>query len=794
MAFEISSDMAVTRDAEGRVTQVSHPTKPYYGPDSVDALSGDREALEPHALAKAYLREVLPSFGVDESMADDATTAMELDASVQGEDGQHLNMAEEKISSNKVTISYSQTMMGLPVWQSGVSVRLRGTPMAVVGASSTIQQDMGEIAPPPPEAPFLPERVDSALLSDLLGVDYDVEISRRRLLIYRYDKNERGNAVGEPDSTSVEGCPRLNPPDVPDSIVHGRHYVVGEFMFRCTIRGWGPLNWQAFIEPVTGAVLRIEALVSCVDGTVLIADPLTKNGTDTAPTAPASVLDQLREIVELPDVENDGLVHRLTGPFVRVANVSPPNLAAPTVPIGQRFEASVPTDDFAAINGYFHCDQCFRLVERLGYDVRQFFDGTTFPVTVDHRATIGGQANAVNAQAPGNATGNGSDGFRFALLAPNSLIGMAVEQRVTWHEFGHAILWDHLDSPNFRFAHSPGDSIAAILLDPESQAPDTGRTFPWTIIARRHDHGPASGFAWGGINDDPLPVGHILSGDRAGYDREQILSSTLFRLYRSVGGGSVDLQTRRNASLRTVWLLLETISALSPVAQPQNAEELFLAMVEADMFSTPPVPPIATGLLAKVLRWSFEQQGLFQPPGAAAPVASAGAPPEVDIFIDDGRAGGYAQAANEITEPPGLIIRHNNDDGNISQTPEEGQPAFVFVTVSNRGSAPALNVTARIAARRLAEGIDWSDDWSTLADAASATVPFDVPPGATVRVGPFEWQPQFGGDWQLFADASCPDDESLVRSTFQGTCPASTIAMMDNNAAVRRVGVTPAVA
>ena len=41
------------------------------------------------------------------------------------------------------------------------------------------------------------------------------------------------------------------------------------------------------------------------------------------------------------------------------------------------------------------------------------------------------------------------------------------------------------NSPNFGFSHSAGDSIAVILNDPETQAPDRFVSFPWVNIGRR---------------------------------------------------------------------------------------------------------------------------------------------------------------------------------------------------------------------------------------------------------------------------------------------------------------------
>ena len=61
-------------------------------------------------------------------------------------------------------------------------------------------------------------------------------------------------------------------------------------------------------------------------------------------------------------------------------------------------------------------------------------------------------------------------------------IGNANDWRVVLHELGgHGTLLNHVDSTRFGFAHSAGDSLAAILNDPESKAGNKGRTFPWIV-------------------------------------------------------------------------------------------------------------------------------------------------------------------------------------------------------------------------------------------------------------------------------------------------------------------------
>jgi hypothetical protein len=246
---------------------------------------------------------------------------------------------------------------------------------------------------------------------------------------------------------------------------------------------------------------------------------------------PAAALDALRAQINPLGLTppNPGADQTLTSQFVQLVNVSPPNPALPTEPAPFDFCYWVPTNDFAAVDAYYYCDALFRLIQGMGFAIGNYFDGTVFPARVDHPAMIGlppdcPNRNCVNASAPGNVLGHGSDGFRFALVQANQPVGMAADWRVVLHEFGHTILWDHVNAPNFGFAHSCGDNLASIVNAPESQALDLGRTFPWSgLIIRRHDRPVTGGWAWGGVNDhggylseqipldNPLP---LLSGDR----------------------------------------------------------------------------------------------------------------------------------------------------------------------------------------------------------------------------------------------------------------------------------------
>ena len=94
-------------------------------------------------------------------------------------------------------------------------------------------------------------------------------------------------AGGEP---LQKGPPTLPLPPVPPSIVPGRHYVVREVLFRLAVPGEPELNWRAFVEPESRAVLYLRALTSSATCAVFETDPIAKTGAAmTAASAPATL-------------------------------------------------------------------------------------------------------------------------------------------------------------------------------------------------------------------------------------------------------------------------------------------------------------------------------------------------------------------------------------------------------------------------------------------------------------------------------------------------------------------------
>ena len=92
-----------------------------------------------------------------------------------------------------------------------------------------------------------------------------------------------------------EGPPTLRLPPVPTSIVPGQHYVVREVLFSLTVNA-EELNWRAFVEPSTGAVLYLRALTASATCAVFETDPVTKTGNALTPASGAAALDAARTL------------------------------------------------------------------------------------------------------------------------------------------------------------------------------------------------------------------------------------------------------------------------------------------------------------------------------------------------------------------------------------------------------------------------------------------------------------------------------------------------------------------
>ena len=652
-----------------------------------------------------------------------------------------------------------------------------------VPAASSAPADAGfDPANPPQRELGSPGATEEAPPADLADAGYDPANPRQPgsdappMQAEAGDADAGFTAENPPSSRSTagresfeKGPPTLPLPPVPASIIPGRHYVVREVLFRLIVPGEPLLNWRAFVEPESGAVLYLRALTASATGAIFETDPIARTGVQmTAASAPGT-LDAVRTLgLALQNLDPPGGgVQALGGTRARVQDLTPPPTAPPTTNAPFQFEYPAITDNFSATNAYHHTDWMYRLVEGMGFNLASYFDGTAFPVPVDHA----GFGTSVNAQAPGNAAGNGIGRFLYGIVQSGQTMGIATQVGVCLHEFGHALLWDHVRSPNFGWCHSAGDTLAALLMDPGSKAPDRFQTFPFLTassgIDRRHDRSVAAGWAWGGTRDDRQ------------YGSEQILSTTMFRVYRVTGGDDSDINVKKFASRYLVYLILRAIGTLTAtttdprvfVTALQNADDLTVN------FEGHP-----GGAWHKVIRWSFEKQGLFQPTGAPTPVTQPGAPPDVDVFINDGRNGEYEPYLTNIGASPGVWNRLASDGGTTNQEPAAGATNHLYVRVGNRGTTQAQGVTVKCYQGKVGSALRWPADWVPLTT-SSLPGPAIAATNSAV-IGPFQWTPTQAGPISVLASVSATSDTSNA-DTVNGPISNRRLVPNDNNLAQR---------
>ncbi|CAM5404635.1 hypothetical protein [Streptomyces aurantiogriseus] len=799
MAFELTEN--VRNENNGKVQHLEHFQQPFVAvsPGSQEFAEHTGIAGVPartaQVLAESYLREVAPIYGIEEAMlpgnGGGASLTDQRIAPAPSPGHSTLELAEEKEVMGTTVVSYQQKYDDLPVWEAGVSVSIQPEPMRVTASQSSVRTDVELPEDPPEGGRYGPGDITPGVLKSLLGVRTGgtPTVNARRQLVYQYDPDQRFDPeTRTTPSEKLEAAPPTLPlPPVPDAVSPEQYYRVTEVLFSLPVTGHPSLNWRAFVETTTGAVLYLRALTACATGLIYRTDPLTAGAPTAPPTGPAATLNPFRSAAVLEGL-SDGDPQHLRGTFVEVVDTALPFVGPPTAtnpPATFFFDA--PAREFAAVNAYHHCDWLFRHLQGMGFKLESYFDGTDFPVPVD----ACGFRDDINARAPGNVTGTGSGGFEFGLAgSPFPAVSIAADLRVVLHEFGHTILWDSVHSPNFGFAHSAGDSLAAVYMDPESSLRTDPvlrfQTFPWILPHRNHGRAVTDGWAWGGQND------------KGGYSSEQILSTTHFRLYQSLGGDSADVNRRKLAARQTMYLIFKAVGSLasSPVIPTPDPKVFVTALMNADI-GTADFEGHRGGTFHKVIRWSFEKQGLYQPPGAPAPVTKPGAPPDVDVYIDDGRGGeyGFQPSHWECTDIWNRLAPSAGGGGGVHETPVVGQVNHAYVRVRNRGTKPADNVVVRGYSADPGVGLSWPGDWKPM-DTAQIAVPGGIPPGGSTVVGPFRWRPGTVGHECMFMEVSAAGDLSNIDPGTFFPCAAGPTAEwrlvpFDNNLAQRNVAPVP---
>lgn len=643
---------------------------------------------------------------------------------------------------------------------------------------------------------------------------------RGRFWIYRYDAAARlpedvdvGNPGTKPPSVGdvrrrraagaqeVHGVHEPRPFDIPavaSGIKDGAYYMVAEVTFE-VVQGLDRHVWRALVELETGSVLYLRSLTAYVNGYVYENDPITKSGSTTPTSATDNAtLNPYRDDVVLQNLDAAvGGTLNLSGTYVEVTQVEGPNVPPPTEPAGDNFYYDVRTNDFASVSGYFHVDRIFRTMEDLGFDVATYMSNTVFPIPVDIRCF-----DVINAHCVGDGMGGiGHAGYGIMDTTDTANpLGRACDPRVHLHEvLGHGILYEAVDSPNMGFTHSAGDSLSLIYFDPDSHCKGVDGTplgkpgdlrftyVPWhPSLNRRCDRSVADGWAWNGSRDDQ------------GYGSEEILATTLFNFYRSIGGDHSSLGRRQFASRMAMYLIMRTIGDLTPATDPQYARDFASAMMATDALNWTS-EGVYGGAYHKVIRWAFEKQGEYQVPlvtngsPADGSIVTAGSPPEVDVYIDDGRAGEYPfQHVHWHTTT--IWNRRAADGVDAHQEPELGSTNYAYVKIKNRGTQQAQNVVVYGYHTKPGAGLNWPADFEAFATPSIAVGTVDANNSEEVLVGPFEWTPNintYGHDCMLMVVKADGDAANVDNFTAGETIPEWRLVPNDNNIGQRNVTPIP---
>lgn len=406
-------------------------------------------------------------------------------------------------------------------------------------------------------------------------------------------------------------------------------------------------------------------------------------------------------------------------------------------------------------------------------------------------------------------------------------MGIGSDPRWMWHEFGHVLTLASTGELELRFAHSPGDALAAIVGDPElsltpEQAMWRGATFPWVFLARRHDRCVARGWSWRGMMHRDLAESKASLYPRCkGYNSEQILSTTLFRLYRCLGGDTnlaastsqPDHFERLRASHHACFLIMQGLRILGhaktvPSLLPDQFEK---ALIDADKYLgvRKVVYPPATaanpfvrvgGCSTKLIRWCFEAQGLHAD-GPGYDFNCPGKPRPVDIYVKSLRPSWDTGMNGEVPYGDGsyvpVSLHWQNAVGaaaplwqadpaaGIVWRPAAGQ---IDVNVGNRGTSTASGVKVSVWT------IAWPGNqsppmwqnggggWQQLSPNSFAGP--NIPPGQSRTFGPFNFAPPAGRNI-IVAIASCRGDKPLLElpnhaCSFIDT-PLADLVAGDNN-------------
>jgi hypothetical protein len=211
--FDARSQTKVLRDAEGVARALFH-----------DCYIAS-EARTPQLAAHDYLTRYGQLLGLRGEQLKNLFVPTEQEPTA---DQIEYRLLSEKHQFDLTTVAFYQTHFGLPVWEAGLSITMKNSPLRIIGAQTTRHPDP-KVKRPSTQAVARSKAIDLQTLAESLGFDREPArgtmfgIDQQRLMVYQYERSKRTRSPG---ATAERRCgPAVKRPQSPASA--GRSFNPG---------------------------------------------------------------------------------------------------------------------------------------------------------------------------------------------------------------------------------------------------------------------------------------------------------------------------------------------------------------------------------------------------------------------------------------------------------------------------------------------------------------------------------------------------------------------------------------
>jgi len=226
--------------------------------------------------------------------------------------------------------------------------------------------------------------------------------------------------------------------------------------------------------------------------------------------------------------------------------------------------------------------------------------------------------------------------------------------------------------------------------------------------------------------------------------------------------------------------MLRAVGTLTPFSNPGSPDQFLDALLTADSGNWTS-EGLFGGAYGKVLTWSFERQNL-----------NNGALPNVDVYIDDSRAGEYEYLPVHW-ETVTIWNRRIADGLEGHQEPTVGTN-YAYVKIKNRGTSIAENVIVKAFHCKPSAGLVWPDDLQPMTTPELSADTLQPNNAEEKTIGPFAWTPvanAVGHDSMLLIISATGDPSNVDNFTAGEEIEDWRLVPNDNNIGLRNVRLEP---